>query len=111
MRRQLAQTRPASTTAATALSASLPWMVDLVLVANVTTSPVTFCLYHDADGTTYSSDTALYFNVSLDGQDTAYVAFPQGIANTDRKGSFGIKANTADSLTFTLYGEVLGERA
>lgn len=111
MRRQLNQLRPSDTSTTTAYSNAVnPWTVEVILVSNVTSSATTFSIYHDSDGTTYTADTALYFNVAIEGQDTAYIEFPGGLANADRRGSIGCKSGAGSGCTFTLYGQVAGER-
>jgi len=110
MRKQLAQTRPADTTAANAFSADSPWHIDLIIVTNTTGTDRTFSLYHDADGSTYDEDSALLFDAPIRANDTAYIEFPTGIANVNRLGTLGVKSGAGDALNFTVYGYIAGER-
>jgi len=110
MRRQIAQSRPSDTSAASVLNNTRPWVADLIIVTNTTNSSANFTIYHDADGTTYDESTSLYFNVPLAGQDVAYIEFPAGIPNTDATGNLAVKSSTASALNFTVYGTILGER-
>lgn len=110
MRQQIAQLRPANTSAATLVSEVRPFFVDLIIICNTTSSSAVFSIFHDEDGTTYDESTALMFNATLQGGDMAYVDVPRGIANNKVSGTIGVKSGTASALTFTAYGEVYGER-
>lgn len=107
MRRQLAQLRPSDTNAVSILNSDMPWIVDLVVVTSTTTNDTVFSIYHDADGTTYSEATALYFQSPISANDVAYVQLP--ISNADRTGNLAVKSGEASGLTFTIYGTLLGE--
>ena len=110
MRKQLAQIRPGDTLAATALQESAPWEVDLILVSNTTGTAAVFSIYHDADGTTYSEATSLFFESPIEANDVAYIELQDGIANVNRLGSIGVKSGTTSAGTFTLYGTLAGDR-
>lgn len=110
MRRQLGQSRPSDTNAASILNNERPWAVNLIMVCSSTANDTTFSIYHDADGTTYDESTALYFNAPIRSNDVAYLELPTPITNVDSTGNLAVKSGEASGLTFTVYGEILGER-
>lgn len=105
MPKQLAQSRPASTTAASLFSPDSPnqYRLKRIFVANVGTSNVSFSLFHDENGTTYNETTAIAWDVTLSrGQ---FYTTELNIDMLDSAGNFGIKTSSANNLTFTIYGD------
>lgn len=111
----LAQATPGNTSAATLYTATSLTMITRLVVCNTGAGACTFRVFHDNDGTTYDDTTALYYDVSV-AAGAVYVIEAlseySGIAmNASRSpgvsaGTIGIRSNTADDLTFTLYGIV-----
>jgi hypothetical protein len=110
MKRQLGQLRPANTTAASLFSpaAAAPYETAHLCICNTTAHAADASVFHDIDGTTYDETTALLFGKSVDAND--YIILDVGIADYKEAGNIAVKTGTADALTFTLYGEVSGER-
>lgn len=110
MSRQLAQVRPAGTTAVSLFSptGATPYEVKVVVIANVSGASLDVSLFHDADGTTYTEDTALMFEQSLAAGGT--ILFEGAIAHYLDAGNLGCKVSVANGATFTAYGTVTGER-
>ena len=105
---QIAQSRPGNTSAATLFTASeVLTEVMAIFIANTTSSAATFRLFHDNDGTTYSADTALYYDVSIPANSTFELSSGTNGAGISVRpgGSIGIRSGTADALNFTLYGQ------
>ena len=65
--KQLAQIRPANTTAVSAYSpaANVRTEIKRIVICNTTGSAVTFQLFLDDNGTIYDQTTALFYDVSL----------------------------------------------
>lgn len=108
MRRQLAQTRPSDTLAASALTGAL-YDVDLIIVTSTTANDTVFSIYHDDDGSTYSEATALYYQAPISSKDVAYVAFEVPIPLSNIAGNLAVQSGEASGITFTIYGEKKGE--
>lgn len=110
MRRQLAQSRPSDTNAASVVNDTRPWQVDLILVTNTSSDNASATIYHDADGTTYSEATALVWSAQIKPNDTAYFEFPIPISNINSNGNLAVRSGSASALTFTVYGTLQGDR-
>ena len=110
MNRQLGQLRPAALTAASIVSSDSPWRVDSIIVTNTGPTAATFTVYHDADGSTYSTATAIAYNILVNVGAVYQLEFQNGLWNTNRLGNLAIQASKVDTLTFTVYGEIQGER-
>jgi hypothetical protein len=112
MRRQLGQLTPDGTAAVTLFqpSSSGGYNVDLINIVNVGAGSIKVSLFHDRDGTTYTTATALMWDVDLPAGSLIEFEVTKGFADYTESGSIGVQTNTADSVTFTCYGEILGER-
>lgn len=110
MRRQLAQSRPSNTSAASIVNDTRPWQVDLILVTNTSENNVAATIYHDANGTTYDESTAIVWAAQIKPNDTAYFEFNIPITNIDSNGNLAVKSGAASALTFTVYGTLQGDR-
>lgn len=109
MRRQLAQARPAGTSAVSLFSqSSSPYEIDLINITNVAGSDTTVSIFHDANGTTYDESTALIWQVPLVSGETIH--FEAKIADYQKAGGVGIQTSVGSAATFTAYGEIAGER-
>lgn len=73
-----------------------------IVVCNQTGTAATFRLFHDEDGSTYSEATALYYDVSVDANDT--FIHDKLIFMATEGGNLAVRSGTADALTFTVYG-------
>ena len=111
-RRLLAQVTPSTTAAELLYSCptNAPYEIDLILCTNNTDSAVSVTIYHDADGTTYTDATCILATVSIAPAQTLDYSPAHGISGHLAAGSIGIKASTADSVAFTAYGTVTGEK-
>lgn len=111
---QLAQARPAGTSAVTMFTATMRTEVTSLVIANNTGSAAAYSVYHDDDGTTYDETTCLAFTVSL-AANTSTVLYagnvPGGGIVVKSGGAIGIKTGTGNALTFTLYGVTESRRA
>lgn len=102
---QLAQLRP-SASASTAYTTTLRTEITQIVVCNTTGSATTYDVYHDDDGTTYSTDTALFYGVALPANTTVTIvsdALGSGFMMA-RGASLGVKPGTDQAVTFTVYG-------
>lgn len=104
---QLAQARPANTTAASILtvSASTEALVKTIIVANTSSSSAKFRIFHDDDGTTYSEATALAWDILVEAG--SMVAIETNICMNDSSGNLAVRTDTASALTFTAYGSIV----
>jgi len=105
--KQWAQARPADTNNATLYAAIRGWAYRVyVIVCNNTGGALTFRVFHDQDGTTYSEATALAYDEALAAN--ARVRVPSdGWIYMDEDGddNIGVRSSSANGLSFTLYGE------
>lgn len=102
--KQLAQTRPANTSAASAYSpaASTTAVIKTIIVANVTNLTAAFSLFFDDNGTTYNETTAIAWKVSLDGN--SVTQFDGFYPMNDSNGNMAVQTDSANYLTFTING-------
>jgi hypothetical protein len=112
MRRQLGQLTPDGTAAVTLFqpTSSGAYNIDLINIANVGSGSIKVSLFHDRDGTTYSTATALLWNTDIPAGGLIQFEVAKGYADYTESGSIGVQTNTANDATFTCYGEIKGER-
>jgi hypothetical protein len=106
---QLAQVTPASAADVTAFTATLRTVITSIFVTPITTAGIpTFRIYHDDDGTTYSTATALYYNNATAAGVTQHLKFGEEVDGLTilPGGSIGVGTSIGSNLTFTLYGVV-----
>ena len=110
--RQLGQLRPANTTAAAIFSPTenKPYHVHAVLIANTGSSTIKVSLFHDTDGDTWDETTAIVWEAAIATDGYLHLTFERGITGYHSAGSLGVKTDTADDATFTVYGHIEGER-
>jgi len=110
---QLAQVRPAGTTAVLGYENPVPPQgrglnteITLVVVCNTTGSAANFSVYHDNDGDTFDQTTALYYGKSLAANETLFLSIPSPNSGVAVKagGKIGVQSSVANALTFSLYG-------
>lgn len=104
--RQLAQKRPATTNASKIYSPPTNGAADIksIFIANTTGSASAFSIYQDKDGSSYSSDTALYSSMAISANATSLITFTNGLILQDSTSTLGVQASTGGSLNFTVYG-------
>ena len=102
--KQLGQLTPANTTAASLYSpaASTETLIKSIVICNTSSGAVTYRVFHDDDGTTYDTTTALYYDVSLAANTSIVLEF--NLVMNDSTGNLAIRTSVADDLTFTCYG-------
>lgn len=103
--KELGQSTPADTNAATLYS--LPTkkiaLITLIVITNTSNGALTYRLFADRDGTTYSTATALEYDVAIAANTTVYRDLNLPLSNTGG-GSIGIRSSSANNITFTAYG-------
>ena len=102
--KQLAQSRPSGTSAASIYNPARNAMMETVAVANTTGSAAALSIYHDVDGTTYDQTTALFYSVSLAANSTYLIQFEHPIP-IPADSNIAVQTDTGNALTFTIYGE------
>ena len=107
--RQLAQVRPAGTTAVNGWSPDFfgQFEVTLIHCANVSGAAIDISLYHDIDGTTYDETTALVFEHSIPAG--GVFQLESSLVGYAAAENFGVQCSVADGVTFTFYGILRGE--
>lgn len=102
--KQLGQANPGAATATSIYSpaSGINAQIKTLVVVNVTSSVAKYRVYHDDDGTTYNTTTALFYDITLNGNSTDVIQLNAGMADSD--GNFAVESDTANALTFTLYG-------
>lgn len=100
----LGQSQP-NTTASTLYTKSQNTVVflDSLYICNTTGSSATYRVFVDADGDTYSTATALWYDTSLAANTT--VVYDLKAYLLEEGGSVGVRSGTSSALTFTLFGE------
>lgn len=111
---RLAQIRPADTNIATAFTAELNTEVTLITVTASSGAASTFRIYHVDPGGTASVTNALFWNVAV-AVDETFIFQAQTAGSgiqVQRGGSIAVRAGTASTITFNIYGvtETLAER-
>ncbi len=106
MGKQLGQLLPANTNAASLYSPAANVTAELtgLLVANVTGNTPAYRIFIDDNGTTYSTATALYYDVVLAANRTVYTKFSPPIWMADSSGNLAVRSSAASEINFTLYG-------
>lgn len=102
--KQLGQLRPANTTAASLYSpgTNVTAIRMSIVICNTSSSNVKFRVFHDDDGTTYDETTALFFDPIIKANRTVEVDGFKAANNSS--GNIAVRTDTANALTFTLYG-------
>lgn len=105
--KQLGQSRPANTTAASIYSppSSTRVIIKSVEVTNTSSSKVKYRIFHDDNGTTYDETTALRWDITLGANESD--SFNVYWTSNDSTGNFAVRTDTANALTFTFYGAEL----
>lgn len=105
---QIAQLTPSTAAAVTAFVATNRTVVTKVVICNARNAATTFSLYHDDDGGTFATATALYKNKAIAANVTEVVEAASPISGLGMRvgGTLGVDAGTADALTFSFYGIV-----
>lgn len=105
---QIAQNRPAGTSAISVYTAALRTEVTTIAICNTTASAARFSLYHDDDGSTFDATTALNFDQEIAGKSTVYIqseSVGTGVI-VAIGGQIGVQTDTANALTFSVYGGI-----
>ena len=102
--KQLGQLRPDNTTAASVYSPSpnVTWVAKSLVICNTSGALAKARIFHDEDGTTYDETTALMWDVDVMADETVFI--DNFLAGSDSTGNVGVRTDTANALTFTLYG-------
>ena len=108
--RQLAQSSPAVTTAASLYTPGdgVQCVVKRIIICNTSGADAAFDVFHDDDGTTYDTTTQLYKDNTVTAgltrvlEDELYV---------DSSGNVAVASDKTAALTFSLYGEEVQIRA
>lgn len=99
----LGQSRPSNTTAVSIYSPSSGnTIIKSIWVCNTSAAQVTFRIFVDDDGTTYDESTALFWDVTIDGNST--VEMDTFLAMNNSAGNIAVRSSSANALTFTLFG-------
>ncbi len=102
-RRELAQSRPSTTSTTQVYQPTGLAFISSIIVANVTGSAAAYSIYLDKDGTTYNQGTALFYSVMLPANCTDMIEFDVPVPITSQ-GNLAVQSGTSSSLTFTVYG-------
>ena len=102
--KQLGQVMPTDTTATSIYSpaADTVTIIKAITVCNTDSSAHAFRLFHDDDGTTYDTTTALYYDVSVAANTTKEITL--SINMNDASGNLAFRSDSANNLTCTVYG-------
>ena len=102
--KQLGQSRPANTTAATLYSpgSGVTAVIKSLIVCNVSASLAKFRVFQDDDGTTYDESTALFWDADIKAGESMVLDNFAPMNNSS--GGFGVRTSIANAITFTLSG-------
>lgn len=103
--KQLGQLAPANTTAASIYSppdASTTGIIKTIVICNTTATSAKFRIFFDDNGTSYVAGTALFYDVPIEANST--VEIDTFLAMSDNTGNLAVRTDTADALTFTVFG-------
>lgn len=103
---QLAQVTPGTVSSQTAYIAAYRTEVTRIVVCNARASATTYSIYHDDDGGTFSTATALVLSkaIAANTTETIEANSPGSGLGMRVGGEIGVQAGTVDALTFSLYG-------
>lgn len=107
--RQLAQVRPAGTSAVNGWSPDFfgQFEVNLIHCANVSGASITISIYHDTDGTTYDETTALVWQHTIPAG--GVFQLESSLVGYSTAENFGVQCSVTNGVTFTFYGVLRGE--
>ena len=112
-KKQLAQSRPANTTAVSIISMdSVDYSrVDIhsIIVCNTTSSAATFRIFHDEDGSTYDETTALFYDSDVLANETISIEFDNPIVMREETANLAVRSSSGDAITYTVYGAGVNE--
>jgi len=97
--------RPANTTAASLYSPIAPvkrWIAKTLRVCNTSGSGATFRIFYSKAGTIYDETTAQFWDHPIAADTT--VDITSFMAGASTSGNVGVRTNTANALTFSLFG-------
>jgi hypothetical protein len=102
--KQLGQLRPANTNAASIYSpgSGVTAIIKNITVCNTTGSVAKFGVFHHETGTTYDQSTALFYDCVIQRNQT--VVLPAFMVMHNTSGNLAVKTDTANALTFSVYG-------
>lgn len=102
--KQLGQLRPANTNAASLVSPpdNTRLVIKTLVICNTTSSLATYRIFLDDNGSTYDETTALFYDVSIQGNQTVQIDTYYCMNNSS--GNLAVRTNTANALTFTAFG-------
>ena len=103
---KLAAVTPSGTTAVTAFPATLPTEITRIFVCNVSGSACTFRLFHGADGDSFDTSNALYYDAAVPAGTTVEIFADSTNCGITLEATdiLGVRSDTADGLTFSIYG-------
>ena len=102
---QAFQSAPSTVTDVVAFTASVRTEFTSIFMANTTGTAATARVYHDNDGSTMSTATALLYNISIAANTTCVLETGElyGGINVAPSGTIGVGTGTANAITFTGY--------
>ena len=102
--KQLGQLQPSGTSAVSIYSpgSGVTAIIKNITVCNTTGNPAKFSIYHHETGTTYSTATALYYQVEIVKGQT--IVLPAFMAMKTVGGNLAVQSSVASALTFSVYG-------
>jgi len=102
--RQLAQSRPSDTAAASIYTPGdgVQAVVKTIIICNQSAGAAAFDIFHDDDGTTFDETTQLYDAETLTASTTRVLSDELYV---DSSGNIGVRSDTTSAITFTLYGD------
>lgn len=102
--KQLGQSRPTNTTATSIYSpgSGVTGVAKVLVICNTSSAVAKYRLFHDDSGTTYDETTALAWDTPVQPGETK--EFDSFMPGNDSSGNYAVRSDTANALTFTLYG-------
>lgn len=103
---QLAQQRLTTSATTTLFTALAQTEITRIVICNTDSALHTWRFCHDDDGVVFDDTTALYYDQTISALTTISIVseIPGGGITLRRGGSIGVKNDTANRITITLYG-------
>lgn len=109
---QLGQLRPANTTAVSIFSPRAKVLVQVtsIIITNLDSIDHSYRLFHDDNGTTYDETTSIAWDINIIANDTVPLSMLD-IWMNNSSGNLAVRTDSANNITFTVYGKIWEARA
>lgn len=103
----LGQATPSDTNAVSIYSPASPVVsteITSIFICNTDSSQHSYRIFLDDDGTTYNTTTALFYDKTINGNETSIPLSGTSVFMNNLSGNLAVRTNSANNLTFTVLG-------